>query len=105
MLGNTATEKSSYCKSTLDSHDDFSSHQQKCMEKPIKCPDCSHVVVLKDWYHHKCQNTGAKGISHANLCPAHEIPMGNKKNWSIFFLLYLYYFDEKESSPPILGYC
>lgn len=37
ILGNTITETRSYFKSTLDAHEDLSAHQQKFMDKPIKC--------------------------------------------------------------------
>lgn len=62
ILGNPATKKCSYCKSSLDTDEELSSHQQKCTDKPIKCPECSDVIALKNWYDHKCQMKGAEGI-------------------------------------------
>lgn len=58
----TVTAKCSYCKEDFIA-ECLSSHEQKCLDKPIRCPTCNDVVALRDWFGHECQTMGIKSIS------------------------------------------
>lgn len=61
-LGNAVKAKCSFCNTTLQNPEAVSSHKKKCLDKPIKCPDCGDIVALKSWYDHNCQMVDAGGI-------------------------------------------
>lgn len=65
-LGDVTTSECSYCQNTFIA--EFASwHEKKCLEKPLKCPDCSEVVLLQNWYDHECHMPRAEGINPIQL--------------------------------------
>lgn len=60
ILGRVAAAQCSYCKEKLNS-ESVSSHEKKCVSKPIKCPECCDVIPLLKWYEHECQMKKSKG--------------------------------------------
>lgn len=64
MLGNTVYDECCHCKEAFDA-EILSSHQKKCMHRPVKCPDCLEIVLLQKWLEeHECQNERTEGILH-----------------------------------------
>ena len=60
MLGGTTTAKCSYCKETFNT-EVLRLHEKRCTDKPMKCPECSEVILLLNWYEHKCQTPKTEG--------------------------------------------
>lgn len=61
MLALGGNAQCSYCKETLEA-ESILSHEKKCMNKPVKCPECCDVIALKNWFEHECQPSKSKGI-------------------------------------------
>ena len=61
MLGGTTTAECSYCKGTCNP-EVLLLHEKRCTDKPMKCPECSEVILLLNWDEHKCQTSNAEGI-------------------------------------------
>lgn len=64
MLGNSASA-SVVCRHCLHDFDSgsLSSHQKRCMRRPVKCPDCLEVTELQKWLdEHQCQKKRTEGI-------------------------------------------
>lgn len=75
------TVKCSHCEVTLVA-ECVSSHEEKCLEKPIRCPTCSTVVTLRKWSDHECEAARDKGIALSLLFHAHYF----------YFLLAIFHF-------------
>lgn len=62
LLGDTAAVECAYCKGNFDT-ESLSLHIKRCVDRPVKCPDCLEVILLQKWlYDHECQKEKAEGI-------------------------------------------
>lgn len=87
ILGNTVTAKCSHCKRTLDA-DYVPSHEQKCLDKSMRCPTCGHVVPLGKWFDHECNTERVKGMPYSYI---------NIYSHTIFLIHSFKFFMEKKN--------
>ena len=55
-----AVTKCSHCKKNIET-ESFSLHEKRCLDRPIKCPECLQIVAFQKWCEHECQVVEAKG--------------------------------------------
>ena len=57
----SAVTECSHCKKSIQT-ESISVHEKKCLDRPIKCPECSEIVAFQKWCEHECQVVAAEGI-------------------------------------------
>lgn len=61
FLGDAATAECSDSKESLDSKE-TSLHEKTGTNKPIRCPECSNLIVLDEYYEREYQMTRTENI-------------------------------------------
>ena len=56
----TAVTVCSCCKKTIIG-EFISIPKKRCVDRPVKCPECSEIVAFQKWCEHECQEVEAKG--------------------------------------------
>lgn len=62
FLEDTATAEYSDSKESLDSKE-TPLHEKTCTNKPIRCPECSNLIVLDEYYERESQMTRTENIA------------------------------------------
>ena len=67
VIDDVAAAECSYCNDSFEA-ENISSHEKICLDKPIKCPKCSSVILLQNSYDHECHTSEAKGKNNFSFC-------------------------------------
>ena len=82
----TTVTKCSHCKKNIDTKS-ISIHEKRCLDRPIKCPECLEIVAFQKWCEHECQVVEAKGNYFIFLC--FIIFLCNESHKTIFYFYHL----------------